>query len=164
MLGELAELADALSLDVAASRQDQRSLEAEVGSLRRYAVMAGRLDTALERRLDELAGTDPARARRLREDVLLPVRARHRELLVHLDVATQSLLGLRALEAQDERLRDDVSLVRTTIVAALDAAAVVARLRAERRDGTVLHRAFDELRRSWGAASTAMTSAADSLA
>ena len=66
---------------------------AGVASLRRYAVMAGRLDEALEARLAELADTDPSRARRLRDDVLAPVRSRHRDLLLHLQVATQSLLG-----------------------------------------------------------------------
>jgi uncharacterized protein YaaN involved in tellurite resistance len=162
-LGELGERADALALDVAARGQDERSLAAEVASLRRYVVMAGRLDRALARRLDELEATDPARARRLRDDVLLPVRSRRRDLLVHLDVATQSLLGLRSLVAHDETLREAVSLVRTTMIAALDAAAVAARLLAERRDRSDVHAALEDLRASWTDAAAAMASAAGSI-
>ena len=156
VLGELGEALDALGLGMAERRQDERSLELEVASLRRYAVMAGRLDEALEARLDELADADPSRARRLRDDVLAPVRSRHRDLLLHLQVATQSLLGLRALAAHDETLREAVSLARATTAAALDAAALVARMGAERRRRTELAAAVDELRRSWQSASEAL--------
>ena len=117
VLGDLGEDLDALGLEIAERRQEERSLELEVASLRRYAVMAGRLDEALEARLGELADTDPSRARRLRDDVLAPVRSRHRDLLLHLQVATQSLLGLRALASHDETLREAVSLVRATTIA-----------------------------------------------
>jgi len=156
VLAALGEDMDALTIGVAVRRQDERSLELGVASLVRYVVMAGRLDDALATRLDALAATDPWRARRLRDDVLLPVRARRRDLLLHMEVATQSLLGLRALDANDETLRDAVSLVRTTTLAALDSAALVARLRAEHRDRSELRGAIDDLRRSWVAASEAL--------
>jgi uncharacterized protein YaaN involved in tellurite resistance len=159
VLVELAEEMDALAIEIALRRQDERSLEIGVASLARYVVMAGRLDDALAERLDELAATDAWRARSLRDDVLLAARARRRDLLLHLEVATQSLLGLRAMDAHDETLRDAVSLVRTTTVAALDSAALVARMRAERRDQQELRDAVAGLRRSWEDASAALASA-----
>jgi uncharacterized protein YaaN involved in tellurite resistance len=155
-LGELGEDLDALELGIAERRQDERSLELEVASLRRYAVMAGRLDEALDARLAELTAGDPSRARRLRDGVLAPVRSRHRDLLLHLQVATQSLLALRALAAHDETLREAVSLVRATTAAALDAAGLVAQMAAERRRRDELRDAVDELRRSWQAATEAL--------
>ena len=155
-VADLADDLDALGIEIAARGQDEQSLELEVASLRRYAVMAGRLDEALDARLDDLSATDPSRARRLRDEVLAPVRSRRRDLLLHLEVATQSLLGLRALAAHDETLREAVSLVRATTVAALDAAALVAQMLAERRRREELGDAVEELRRSWRAASEAI--------
>jgi toxic anion resistance protein TelA len=159
VLAALADDMDALAIGVAVRRQEERSLELGVTSLVRYVVMAGRLDDALASRLETLAAEDAWRARRLRDDVLLPVRARRRDLLLHLQVATQSLIGLRALDAHDETLRDAVSLVRTTTVAALDSAAVVARMRAEHRDRVELRQAVAGLRREWEEASAALASA-----
>jgi hypothetical protein len=49
-----------------------------------------------------------------------------------------------------------VSLVRATTVSALDAAALVARMVAERRRRAELAAAIDELRRSWRSASEAL--------
>ncbi len=155
---------DALVVELAARRQDERALTATVDNLRRYAVLASRLDEALAARLDELGLGDPARATRLRDDVLIPVRSRRRDLLLHLEVATQSLLGLRAMDAHDETLREAVALVRTTTVAALDAAALLARMTAERRDRQALGDALGELRRSWHAAANALASADGSAA
>jgi uncharacterized protein YaaN involved in tellurite resistance len=126
--------------------------------------MASRLDEALAARLDAVAGTDPARAARLREDILAPVRSRRRDVLLHLEVATQSLLGLRALDAHDETLREAVGVVRTTTIAALDAAALVARMLADRRDRDELRDAMAELRRSWDEASEALEAAGDPAA
>jgi toxic anion resistance protein TelA len=159
VLAALADEMDRLAIDIALRRQDERSLEVGVASLARYVVMAGRLDDALAARLDELAATEPWRARSLRDEVLLAARSRRRDLLLHLEVATQSLLGLRALDSHDETLRDAVTLVRTTAVAALDSAAVVARMRAERRDKAALRDAVSALRGSWEAASAALASA-----
>ena len=161
VLAELGEDMDALALGVAGRRQDERSLELGVASLVRYVVMAGRLDDALAARIDALGSGDPSRARRLRDDVLLPARARRRDLLLHMEVATQTLLGLRALDAHDETLRDAVSLVRTTTIAALDSAAVVARMRAQRRDREELRAAVAGLRREWEEASAALASAGE---
>ena len=157
----LGEDMDTLAIGVAVRRQEERSLELGVASLVRYVVMAGRLDDALAARLEAVSATDAWRGRRLRDDVLLPIRARRRDLLLHLEVATQSLLGLRALDAHDETLRDAVSLVRTTTVAALDSAAVVARMRAEHRDREELRAAVAGLRREWEAASAALASAGE---
>ncbi len=156
VLAELTEDLDSLAIGIAMRRQDERSLELALASLVRYVVMAGRLDDALATRIDAFAAADAWRARGLRDDVLLPARARRRDLLLHMEVGTQSLLGLRALDAHDETLRDAVSLVRSTTVAALDSAAVVARMRAEHRDREELRVALDELRGSWAAASAAL--------
>jgi uncharacterized protein YaaN involved in tellurite resistance len=134
ILGELHEDADALVLETATRRQDERSLEIEVEGLRRYAVLAGRLDVAVEARADELERSDGARARWVRDDVLLPVRARRRDLLVHLTVAAQTLAALEALDADDRALRGAIDIARTTTLAALQTASVVARMLARRRD------------------------------
>jgi hypothetical protein len=163
-LAALGEDLDGLAVEIAARRQDERSLELGVASLGRYVVMAGRLDDALATRLDALAVTDAPRARRVRDHVLLPARARRRDLLLHLEVTTQSLLGLRALDAHDERLREAVGLVRTTTTAALDAAALAARMLAERRDREQLRDVLDQLRQSWHEASAALATADDSAA
>jgi hypothetical protein len=52
-----------------------------------------------------------------------------------------------------------VSLVRTTTVAALDAAALAARMQAERRDREGLQDAVEGLRRAWEEVSVALGAA-----
>jgi uncharacterized protein YaaN involved in tellurite resistance len=133
LIAGLHEDADALALGAAARRQDQRALAIEVEALRRYVVMAGRLDAALEERIAGLETADPARARQVGDEVLLPVRARRRDLVVHLAVGTQALLALRALDEDAAALGGAITAATTTTRAALETASVVARVLANRR-------------------------------
>ena len=78
---------DELRKDNAAIEQEKANLWATMGRLQQYALMAARLDQALEGRILDLEGSDPERARVLRQYVQFYVRQKHQDLLTQLAVA-----------------------------------------------------------------------------
>ena len=115
-----------LERDNAAIAQEERSLWTEMETLRQYALMAQRLDEALETRIDAVGGSDPARGRALREDILFPVRRRRQEILTQLAVATQGYAALRVVEQNNHEVIRAIQTATTTTVAALRTAVMVA--------------------------------------
>lgn len=122
-----------LERDNGAIAQEQRGLWTEMETLRQYAFMAQRLDEVVGRRIDDIALTDEARARVLREDVLFPVRRRRQEILTQLAVATQGYAALRVVEKNNGELIRAVGTATTTTVAALRTAVMVAQAAATQR-------------------------------
>ncbi len=122
-----------LERDNAAITQEQRGLWTEMETLRQYAYLAQKLDDALDGRIAQIAVTDEARARTLREDVLFPVRRRRQEILTQLAVATQGYAALRVVEKNNVEVMRAIGTATTTTVAALRTAVMVAQAAANQR-------------------------------
>ncbi|HEY3831258.1 MAG TPA: toxic anion resistance protein [Acidimicrobiia bacterium] len=126
IVGALRDGSAELEKDNAAIAQEQKALWTQMETLRQYAYMAERLDTALEARINGMEAQDPDRARALREDVLFPVRHRRQEILTQLAVAVQGYAALRVVEINNRELVRAVRTASTTTVAALRTAVMVA--------------------------------------
>jgi uncharacterized protein YaaN involved in tellurite resistance len=126
VVGALRDGAGELEKDNAAIAQEQKALWTQMETLRQYAYMAERLDTALESRIVSIEATDADRGRVLREDVLFPVRHRRQEILTQLAVAVQGYAALRVVEMNNRELIRAVRTATTTTVAALRTAVMVA--------------------------------------
>lgn len=114
----------ALELSYAAVDQQEAALWLVVQSLRRYAVLAERLDDLIEDWVDAVAGSDPAAARALRVEVLTAVRRRRRDLLTQLAVATQGVAALRLIEQDHLEVIWAIRAATTTTVAAMRTALI----------------------------------------
>ncbi|MFL6241204.1 MAG: toxic anion resistance protein [Actinomycetes bacterium] len=126
VVGALRDGAAELDKDNAAIAQEQKALWTQMETLRQYAYMAERLDTALEARIVAIEADDPDRGRVLREDVLFPVRHRRQEILTQLAVSVQGYAALRVVEMNNRELIRAVRTATTTTVAALRTAVMVA--------------------------------------
>ena len=126
IVGALRDGSAELEKDNAAIAQEQKVLWTQMETLRQYAYMAERLDSALEARITGIEADDPDRARALREDVLFPVRHRRQEILTQLAVAVQGYAALRVVEINNRELVRAVRTASTTTVAALRTAVMVA--------------------------------------
>jgi uncharacterized protein YaaN involved in tellurite resistance len=124
---------DELRKDNAAIEQEKVSLWATMGRLQQYALMAARLDQALEERILGLEASDPERARILRQDVQFYVRQKHQDLLTQLAVAVQGYLALELVRKNNVELVKGVDRATTTTVAALRTAVMVAQALANQR-------------------------------
>jgi len=122
-----------LQADNAAIAQEERALWTEMETLRQYAYMARTLDQALERRIDILAASDPARGRTLREDVLFPVRHRLQDILTQLAVAAQGYAALRVVQQNNQEVVRAIQTATTTTTAALRTAVMVAQALTDQR-------------------------------
>jgi uncharacterized protein YaaN involved in tellurite resistance len=124
---------DELRKDNAAIEQEKVNLWATMGRLQQYALLAGRLDQALEDQIAGLEGTDPDRARLLRQDVQFYVRQKHQDLLTQLAVAVQGHLALDLVRRNNHELIKGVDRATTTTLAALRTAVMVAQALANQR-------------------------------
>jgi uncharacterized protein YaaN involved in tellurite resistance len=124
---------DELRKDNAAIEQEKVNLWAGMGRLQQYAVLAARLDQALEDRIAGLEASDPERARVLRQDVQFHVRQKHQDLLTQLAVAVQGYLALDLVRKNNHELIKGVDRATTTTVAALRTAVMVAQALANQR-------------------------------
>ena len=122
-----------LQADNAAIAQEERALWTEMETLRQYAHLARTLDEALERRIDTLATSDPARGRALREDVLFPVRHRLQDILTQLAVAAQGYAALRVVQQNNQEVVRAIQTATTTTTAALRTAVMVAQALTDQR-------------------------------
>ena len=95
--------------------------------------MTERLDESLDARIAAIDATDPRRATALREDVLLPVRVRRRDILTQLAVVSQGYAALGIIKRTNDDLIGAVRAATTTTVAAVRTAALVAQAIANRR-------------------------------
>lgn len=124
---------DELRKDNAAIEQEKVNLWATMGRLQQYALMAARLDQALEERIVAIEAGDPERARVLRQDVQFYVRQKHQDLLTQLAVAVQGYLALDLVRKNNIELVKGVDRATTTTVAALRTAVMVAQALANQR-------------------------------
>jgi uncharacterized protein YaaN involved in tellurite resistance len=124
---------DELRKDNAAIEQEKVNLWATMGRLQQYALMAARLDQALEDRIAGLEATDPDKARMLRQDVQFYARQKHQDLLTQLAVAVQGYLALDLVRKNNHELIKGVDRATTTTVAALRTAVMVAQALANQR-------------------------------
>jgi uncharacterized protein YaaN involved in tellurite resistance len=105
----------------------------QIESLRQYAFMTERLDETLDTRIAAIEATDPGRATALREDILLPVRVRHRDILTQLAVVSQGYAALGIVKRTNDDLIAAVRAATTTTIAAVRTAALVAQAIGNRR-------------------------------
>jgi len=124
---------DELRKDNAAIEQEKVNLWTAIGRLQQYALLAERLDGAVERKIGELEPADPEKARRLREDVLFYVRQKHQDLLTQLAVSVQGYLALDLVRKNNLELVKGVDRATTTTVAALRTAVMVAQALANQK-------------------------------
>jgi uncharacterized protein YaaN involved in tellurite resistance len=124
---------DELRKDNAAIEQEKVNLWAGMGRLQQYALLAGRLDQALDDKIADLEATDPEKARVLRQDVQFYVRQKHQDLLTQLAVAVQGYLALDLVRGNNHELIKGVDRATTTTVAALRTAVMVAQALANQR-------------------------------
>lgn len=117
---------DELRKDNASIQQEQVNAAALRDKLERYVYMANRLDAVLAARIDEIALTDPDRARRLREDVLFHVRQKRQDLVTQLAVNAQGYLALDLVHKSNLELIRGVDRATTTTLSALRTAIIVA--------------------------------------
>lgn len=117
---------DELRKDNAAIDQERQNLWTLMGSLTEYAVLLGAIDESLDRRVAELELTDAKRANALRSDVQFAVRQRRQDLLTQLAVSAQGYLAMDMVKQNNVELVKGVERARTTTLAALRTAVIVA--------------------------------------
>ncbi|WP_189068451.1 toxic anion resistance protein [Deinococcus radiotolerans] len=113
-------------------RRDNATIETEkvhlwdtMQKLRQYAHVGKAVDEALTRRLTELQGTDPEKARMVSEELLFAVRQRVTDLLTQLAVSIQGYLALDLVRRNNMELIKGVDRATTTTVSALKTALMV---------------------------------------
>jgi uncharacterized protein YaaN involved in tellurite resistance len=94
--------------------------------LRQYIYLAQKLDASLTSRIDEIARTDPERAKVLQEDMLFYVRQKVQDLTTQLAVSVQGYLALDVIRRNNLELIRGVDRATTTTVSALRTAVIVA--------------------------------------
>ncbi len=124
---------DELRRDNASIEEERQNLWATMGRLGEYATLAGALDEATSRKADELRATDPKAADSLLADALFPIRQRRQDLTTQIAVSVQGYLALDMIRKNNLELIKGVERARTTTVAALRTAVVVAQALANQR-------------------------------
>ncbi|MFJ4622664.1 toxic anion resistance protein [Streptomyces sp. NPDC088812] len=119
IVGSLRGGQDELRRDNAALQTERVRLWETMGKLQEYVVLTDALDTAVERHITGVAGTDPERADGLRADVLFPVRQKHQDLLTQLAVCAQGYLAMDVVRRNNDELIKGVDRAATTTVSAL---------------------------------------------
>ena len=123
----------ALEQDNAELAQQEGALWAQILTLRRYAALAARLDDLIVERIASIEADDDSTARSLRDDALLAVRHRRRDLLLQLAVASQGYAALRLIEQDNLQVIWAIRGATTTTVSALRVALLVAQTMGDRR-------------------------------
>jgi uncharacterized protein YaaN involved in tellurite resistance len=124
-----------LEVDNAGIDQQERALWIEIETLRRYAVLAARLDELVGEQVEAQRASDPRAARSMELDVLHAIRRRRRDLLLQLAVATQGYAALRIVEQDNLEVIWAIRAATTTTVSALRTALFAARATADRNVG-----------------------------
>jgi uncharacterized protein YaaN involved in tellurite resistance len=122
-----------LEQDNAAIANEESSLATEVETLRRYALLAGRIDDHLAAAIDAIEAADPARAERLKVDLLAVVRRRHQEILTQQAISTQGLAALRIVQDNNAEVIRAVASAVSTTTAAMRTAVITAQAAASQR-------------------------------
>ena len=122
-----------LEQDNAAIANEEASLATEVETLRRYALLAQRIDEHLAAAILEIETTDPDRARDLKVDLLSVVRRRHQEILTQQAIATQGLSALRIVQGNNAEVIRAVASAISVTTAAMRTAVITAQAAAGQR-------------------------------
>jgi uncharacterized protein YaaN involved in tellurite resistance len=117
---------DELRRDSAAVQSERVRLWEQMGKLQEFTLLADALDAAVERRIEEVAASDPQAADALRADVLFPVRQRRQDLLTQLAVCAQGYLAMDVVRRSNDELIRGVDRAATTTVSALRIGVVLA--------------------------------------
>jgi uncharacterized protein YaaN involved in tellurite resistance len=121
-----------LEVDNAAIDQQERALWIEIETLRRYTVLAARLDDLVGRRVEELRDVDLRAAHALEVEALHAIRRRRRDLLLQLAVATQGYAALRIVEQDNLELIWAIRAATATTASAVRTALFAARATGDR--------------------------------
>jgi uncharacterized protein YaaN involved in tellurite resistance len=122
-----------LRKDNADIEQEKANLWAVMERLRQYIYLGQKLDAGLSARIDQVAATDPDRARVLREDMLFPVRQKVQDLMTQLAVSVQGYMALDVIRHNNVELIRGVDRATTTTVSALRTAVIVAQALADQK-------------------------------
>ncbi len=122
-----------LEQDNAALANEEASLGSEIETLRRYALLAERIDEHLAARIEGIAASDPARADGLRINLLSVIRRRRQEILTQQAIATQGLAALRIVRDNNDEVIRAVALAISTTTAAMRTAVMTAQAAASQR-------------------------------
>ncbi|ALC13753.1 toxic anion resistance protein [Sphingopyxis sp. 113P3] len=126
ILTALANGKDELLMDNAAIDVERRKMWESMGKLEQMIHIANTLDQRLEAKAAELDGTDPAKAKILRENALFYARQRTQDLLTQMAVTVQGYLALDLVKKNNVELVKGVDRASTTTVGALKTAITVA--------------------------------------
>jgi uncharacterized protein YaaN involved in tellurite resistance len=124
---------DELLKDNAAIEQERANLWTTMGKLGEYATLAAALDDATAARIADARATDPKLADSLTADALFPIRQRRQDLTTQIAVSVQGYLALDMIRRNNLELIKGVERARTTTVAALRTAVIVAQALANQR-------------------------------
>jgi uncharacterized protein YaaN involved in tellurite resistance len=124
---------DELLKDNASIEQERSNLWATMGKLGEYAALAAALDAATAARAEQVRSTDPRMADALTADAVFPIRQRRQDLTTQIAVSVQGYLALDMIRKNNLELIKGVERARTTTVAALRTAVIVAQALANQR-------------------------------
>ncbi|WP_423141966.1 toxic anion resistance protein [Parablastomonas sp. CN1-191] len=133
VLGHLSSGKDELLMDNAAIDVERAKLWEAMGNLEQMIHISRTLDARLEEKAAELDGTDPAKAKALRETALFYVRQRTQDLLTQMAVSVQGYLALDLVKKNNVELVKGVDRASTTTVGALRTAVTVAQAMTNQR-------------------------------
>src|SRR3546814_18547278 len=108
---------------------DVCSSDLSMGKLEQMVHIANTLDQRLEAKATELDGTDPAKAKIIRENALFYARQRTQDLLTQMAVTVQGYLALDLVKKNNVELVKGVDRASTTTAEALKTAITVAQAR-----------------------------------
>jgi predicted RNA-binding protein YlqC (UPF0109 family) len=148
----------ALVADNAVLGQEERALFREIQTLRRYALLAERIDDFLEEHISAVATSRPEDARTLQTEIVYAVRQRRRDVLLQLTVASQAYASLRLIEQNNLEVIWALRSAAATTMAAFRTASLAARTIQARQ---VASAAADELSASGDAWADLMKSLDD---
>lgn len=125
---------DELLKDNAALAGEKVQLWENMQSLSEYAVFANALDNAAVAEIDaKRASGRVDEAQALEADVLFPIRQRHQDILTQLAVSVQGYLAMDLIRKNNLELIKGVDRARTTTIAALRTAVIVAQALANQK-------------------------------
>ena len=125
---------DELLKDNASLAGEKVQLWETMQSLSEYAVFAKALDNATVEKIDaSRAAGRIDEAQKLEADVLFPIRQRHQDILTQLAVSVQGYLAMDLIRKNNLELIKGVDRARTTTIAALRTAVIVAQALANQK-------------------------------
>lgn len=124
---------DELRKDNAAIEEEKIQAWSIMERLEQFIYIGRRIDAALEAQLNEIARTDPEKARIVREELLFYIRQKVQDLLTQLAVTVQGYLAMDMIRKNNLELIKGVDRTTTTTLSALRTAVIVAQALANQR-------------------------------